>query len=65
MSLLRNQTALQGIAFVLLMVSLPVVVLGGLGDELWLLVGLAVAAVGFLIPPLAKLVPSEDDEEDE
>jgi hypothetical protein len=66
MSLLRNQTALQGVAFILLFVSLPLVVLGGLGDDMWLLVGLAVAAMGFLIPPLAKLVPSDDgDEEDE
>lgn len=65
MAWLKNQTVLQGIAFLLIMVSLPLVVMGGQVGELWLIVGLVVAAIGFLIPPVTKLIPSGDDDEDD
>jgi hypothetical protein len=56
----------QGVAFVLFLVALPLVSLGTTDDAegLWW-TGLVLIVVAGILPPLARFVPLADDDEDD
>lgn len=59
-------TTVQAVAFVLFLVSLPLISFGATDGTtgLWW-TGLGLLAIAGLLPPLARFVPLADDEEDE
>jgi hypothetical protein len=59
-------TTVQAVAFVLFLVSLPLISFGATDDAtgLWW-TGLALLVIAGLLPPLARFVPLADDDEDD
>ncbi|HSK93504.1 MAG TPA: hypothetical protein VLA76_05545 [Candidatus Angelobacter sp.] len=56
----------QGVAFVLFLVALPLISFGSTGgnDSLWW-IGLGLLVVAGVLPPITRFVPLADEDEDE
>lgn len=64
MSFLRNKTALQWISFLLVLLAFPLLYLGVQDGVMLAWVGMAMVALGLLIPPATRLVPDEKNGDD-
>lgn len=62
MGLLRNKTVMQWISFLLVLLAFPLLYLGVSNGIVLAWVGLAMVALGFLIPPALRLVPKDDED---
>lgn len=65
MGFVRNQTLMQWISFLLVLLAFPLLYLGVQNGVVLAWVGMAMVALGLLIPPALRLVPEEDGEEKE
>lgn len=63
MGLLRNKTLMQWIAFLLVLLAFPLLYLGVQNGIVLAWIGMAMVALGFLIPPAMRLVPKDESDE--